>query len=171
MNYDVVVVGAGRRASPRLSGSSSSSPTSTSACSRRRLPSAAHSLSGCVLEPGPLDALLPGWRDEYQGIKVRGGARRVLAAHADAGRYRLPTPPQMNNHGNFIVSLGNLTRVSRDEGGSAGRATSSPGFAAAAPLYRRRRRGRRRAASATWASRRRRARPELRAGPRDPTPG
>jgi len=55
----------------------------------------AHMLSGAVVEPGPLDALLPGWRDEYKGTSVPAG-RDEFSFLTAAKRIRLPTPPQMN---------------------------------------------------------------------------
>ncbi len=67
----------------------------------------AHSLSGAVLEPGPLDALWPQWRDHAPAICVP-ATRDEFLFMTRRRRYRLPTPPQMANHGNLIVSLGQL---------------------------------------------------------------
>ena len=136
----------------------------------------AHSLSGAVIEPGPIDALLPGWRDELPGHLRAGGPRRVQLPDADRSASELPTPPQMNNHGNFIVSLGNLVALL----GARPRRSACDvfaGFAAAAPLFDEQRRGRGRAASATWASTRTASRapnfapgPEIRAKTHDRSP-
>src|ERR1700760_4331517 len=64
----------------------------------------AHSLSGAVLEPGPLDELLPGWREHAPAICVP-AARDEFLFMTRHKRIKVPlTPPQMNNHGNFIVS-------------------------------------------------------------------
>src|ERR1700690_2056696 len=68
----------------------------------------AHSLSGAVIEPGPLDALLPQWRNSPPGI-CGPALREEFRLLTRPGSTRLPTPPQMNNHGNLIVSLGLLT--------------------------------------------------------------
>ena len=68
----------------------------------------AHSLSGAVMEPGPLDALLPEWRQSALDICVPVGDDEFMLLTRRGG-VRLPTPPQMRNHGNFIVSLGLLT--------------------------------------------------------------
>ena len=67
----------------------------------------AHSLSGAVLDPVALDALVPGWRAEPPPvcIPVARDEFRFLTA---GGSYRLPTPPQQRNHGNFIVSISQL---------------------------------------------------------------
>ena len=58
----------------------------------------AHCISGAVLEPGPLDALLPGWRTQFTGtqVPVSGDELRLLTAR---GSVRVPVPPQQNNHG------------------------------------------------------------------------
>jgi electron-transferring-flavoprotein dehydrogenase len=68
----------------------------------------AHSLSGAVLEPGPLDALLPGWRAQFTGMQVPATDDEFLFLTAKRS-FRLPAPPQMRNHGTLIVSLGQLT--------------------------------------------------------------
>ena len=69
----------------------------------------AHSLSGCVMEPGPLDELMPGWRDNPPAICVPAG-RDEFRLFTRTRSFRLPTPPQMHNAGNFIVSLGELCK-------------------------------------------------------------
>jgi hypothetical protein len=126
------IVAAARPASPARSASSNSSPTSTSACWKAANTSA-HMLSGAVIEPGPLDALLPEWRGEYKGICVPAGADE-FALLTKTGRHRLPTPPQMNNHGNFIVSLGNLVSYLAGKAEGLG-CDVFAGFAAAEPLF------------------------------------
>jgi electron-transferring-flavoprotein dehydrogenase len=63
------------------------------------------------MEPGPLDELLPGWRDHAPAICVP-AARDEFLFMTRRKRYRLPiTPPQMANHGNFIISLGQLVPI------------------------------------------------------------
>jgi len=93
----------------------------------------AHMLSGAVVEPGPIDALLPGWRDEYKGTNVPAG-RDEFSLLTRTKRFRLPTPPQMNNHGNFIMSVGNLTAYLGGKAEALG-CDVFAGFAAAAPLF------------------------------------
>ncbi len=66
-----------------------------------------HTLSGAVIETGPLDHLLPGWHEQYTGIQVPVRHDELRLLH-DRGSRRLPLPPGMHNRGNFIVSLGNL---------------------------------------------------------------
>jgi electron-transferring-flavoprotein dehydrogenase len=128
MEYDVVVVGAGP--APRGCDPAQQLKPDLSVCvleGRCRRP---HSLSGCVLER-TADAL-PRLGDEYQ-IKVA-ATRDEFSLLTRSGRYKLPTPPQMNNHGNFIVSLGNLTAYLATKAEALG-CDVFAGFAAAAPLY------------------------------------
>ena len=72
----------------------------------------AHILSGAVLDPCGLDALLPDWRTMGAPIEVPVTEDRFLML-GEAGQINLPTwgmPPLMNNHGNYIVSMGNVCR-------------------------------------------------------------
>lgn len=67
----------------------------------------AHTLSGAVIETKALDELLPGWKEFKEdpaplNTKV---TRDVIKYLTDKHSYRLPKPPQMRNHGNYIVSL------------------------------------------------------------------
>src|SRR5512143_658616 len=93
----------------------------------------AHALSGAVIEPGPIDALVPGWRDGFQGICVPAG-RDEFSFLTKSKRIRLPTPPQMNNHGNFVVSLGNVVALLGAKAEALG-VDVFPGFAAARPVF------------------------------------
>ncbi len=93
----------------------------------------AHSLSGAVLEPGPLDALWPQWRDHAPAICVP-ATRDEFLYMTPRRRYRLPTPPQMNNHGNVIVSLGQLVPLLGAEAERLG-VDVFAGFAAAEALF------------------------------------
>lgn len=107
MNYDVAIVGAGPAGlscALRLRQLDSQ----RSVCVIEKAASlGAHSLSGAVLDPVALDALLPGWRSAPPPtcIAVQRDEFRLLTA---ASSLRLPTPPQQRNHGNFIVSLAQL---------------------------------------------------------------
>jgi len=133
MEYDVVIVGGGPSGLACAIRLKQLKPDLNVCVLEKAASAGAHMLSGAVIEPAPLDTLLPGWRDEYKGIRVAAGADE-FAFLTKSGRYKLPTPPQMNNHGNFIVSLGDLV------GWLAGKAEVLgcdvfAGFAAAAPLF------------------------------------
>lgn len=93
----------------------------------------AHALSGAVLEPGPLDALLPEWRNHPPATFVPAQRDEFLFL-TRRKRFRLMTPPQMNNHGNFIISLGQLTPLLAAEAERLG-VDVFAGFAAAEPLF------------------------------------
>jgi len=68
----------------------------------------AHALSGAVLEPGPLDMLLPDWRRNPPAVCVP-AKRDEFRLLTRRGHVALPVPPQQHNAGNLIVSLGMLT--------------------------------------------------------------
>jgi electron-transferring-flavoprotein dehydrogenase len=93
----------------------------------------AHSLSGAVLEPGALEELLPDWRSRAPAICVP-ATRDEFLFMTRRKRYRLPTPPQMANHGNYIISLGQLTPILGQEAEKLG-VDVFPGFAAAEALF------------------------------------
>jgi electron-transferring-flavoprotein dehydrogenase len=93
----------------------------------------AHSLSGAVIEPGPLDSLLPQWRDHPPAVCVP-AVRDEFSFLTARRRIKMPTPPQMANHGNFIVSLGQLTPILGAEAERLG-VDVFAGFAAAEALF------------------------------------
>lgn len=96
----------------------------------------AHILSGAVIDPIALDSLLPEWREEDTPIKTKVTADHFLVL-GPAGAARLPNmlmPKLMNNHGNYIVSLGNVCRWLAEKAEALG-VEIYPGFAAAELLY------------------------------------
>jgi len=133
MEYDVVVVGAGPSGLACAIRLKQLKPDLNVCILEKAASAGAHMLSGAVIEPGPLDELLPEWRNEFKGICVPAGADE-FALMTKTGRYKLPTPPQMNNHGNFIVSLGNLVNYLAGKAEAVG-CDVFAGFAAAAPLF------------------------------------
>ena len=97
----------------------------------------AHILSGAVVDPIAVDRLLPEWREESDTpFKTEVKADHFLVL-GPAGSLRLPNflmPKLMNNHGNYIVSLGNVCRWLAEKAEALG-VEVFPGFAAAEVLY------------------------------------
>jgi electron-transferring-flavoprotein dehydrogenase len=96
----------------------------------------AHILSGAVVDPIAVDRLLPGWRDEKDHPFRTPVTEDHFLVLGPAGSVRLPNfamPPLMNNHGNFIVSLGEVAKWLSAKAEALG-VEIYPGFAAAEVL-------------------------------------
>ena len=132
MQYDVVVVGAGPAGLAFAIRLKQLSPDKRVCVLEKGSQVGAHILSGCVMEPAALDALLPDWRQTPPSICVP-AAEDAFVFLTKSKRLRLPTPPQLQNHGNFIVSLGSLCAWLGQQAEALG-VDVFPGFAAAAPL-------------------------------------
>src|ERR1700760_3246571 len=89
----------------------------------------AHILSGAVLEPRALNELIPDWREQGAPLDTPAQDDRFLYL-TETRAFRLPTPPQMHNAGNFIVSLGNVCRWLGQQAEALG-VEIYPGFPAA----------------------------------------
>ncbi len=137
MEYDVVVVGAGPSglaAAIRLKQLAAAAGRELGVCViEKGSEVGAHILSGAVFEPRALDELIPDWRDKGAPLNTPAGEDRFLYL-TKSRALRLPTPPQMHNHGNYIISLGNLCRWLAAQAEALG-VEIYPGFAAAEVLY------------------------------------
>ncbi len=137
MEFDVVIVGAGPAglaAAIRLRQLSTEGGRDISVCVvEKGSEVGSHILSGAVLEPRALDELIPDWRDKGAPLNTPAGDDRFHFLTRNKA-IRLPTPPSMHNHGNYVISLGNLCRWLATQAEALG-AEIYPGFAAAEVLY------------------------------------
>jgi electron-transferring-flavoprotein dehydrogenase len=133
MEYDVVTVGAGPAGLSFAIRLKQLNPELSVCIIEKGATVGAHILSGAVIEPGPLDALLPGWRHNPPPICVPAGEDEFWLLSKTGGR-KLPVPPGMKNHGNFIVSLGAMCAWLAPQAEALG-VEIYPGFAAASVLH------------------------------------
>ena len=137
MEYDVVIVGAGPAglaAAIRLKQLAAAAGAELAVCViEKGSEVGAHILSGNVFEPRALDELLPDWRDRGAPLNTPASDDHFLFL-TQTRAIRLPTPPQMHNRGNYIISLGNLCRWLAAQAEELG-VEIYPGFAGAEVLY------------------------------------
>jgi electron-transferring-flavoprotein dehydrogenase len=136
MEFDVVIVGAGPAGLAAAIRLKQINPDISIVIVEKGSEVGAHILSGAVIDPVGLDKLLPEWRSEDTPIKTPVTADRFYWLSANGG-IRLPNfamPPLMNNHGNFVVSLGSVCRWLATKAEALG-VEIYPGFAATEVLF------------------------------------
>jgi electron-transferring-flavoprotein dehydrogenase len=137
MEFDVVIVGAGPAGLAAAIRLKQRDPDITVVVVEKGSEVGAHILSGAVIDPIALDKLLPEWRQEDDTPLKTPVTEDQFLFLGPAGSIRLPNflmPPLMSNHGNYVVSLGNVCRWLAAKAEALG-VEIYPGFAAAELLF------------------------------------
>jgi electron-transferring-flavoprotein dehydrogenase len=137
MEFDVVIVGAGPAGLSAAIRLKQLNPDLSVVVLEKGAEVGAHILSGAVVDPIGMDKLLPGWREEEGHPFKTAVTNDQFLFLGPAGSVRLPNfmmPPLLNNHGNYIVSLGSVCRWLAEKAEALG-VEVYPGFAAAEVLY------------------------------------
>ncbi len=137
MEFDVVIVGggpSGLSAAIKLKQLATEKGEDISVCLiEKGSEVGAHILSGAVLEPRSLNELLPNWQELGAPLDTPVEQDKFMFL-TEKGSFGLPTPPQMHNKGNYIISLGNFCRWLGEQAEALG-VEVYPGFPAASVLY------------------------------------
>jgi len=136
MEFDVVIVGAGPAGLAAAIKLKQLTPDVSVVVVEKGSEVGAHILSGAVIDPIGLDRLLPEWRSDETPVRTPVSSDRFYVL-GPSGAVRLPNvllPPLMSNHGNFIVSLGDVCRYLAQKAEALG-VEIYPGFAAAELLF------------------------------------
>jgi electron-transferring-flavoprotein dehydrogenase len=136
MEFDTVIVGAGPAGLAAAIRLKQLAPDKSVVVVEKGSEVGAHILSGAVIDPIGLDRLLPAWRGEDSFVHTAVTDDRFYAL-GPSGAWRLPhalMPPLLSNHGNFIVSLGDVCRYLAKNAEALG-VEIYPGFAATEVLY------------------------------------
>jgi len=134
MEYDVAVIGAGPAGLATAIRLKQRRPELTVCILEKGSTLGAHILSGAVLEPGPLDALLPEWRQAALPVCVPVTHDEFRWFGRRSARKVPWIPKYLRNEGNFIISLGGLVQWMGAQAENLGIDVFA-GYAAALPLF------------------------------------
>ncbi len=132
MEFDVVIVGAGPAGLSAAIRLKQLAPDAGVCVVEKGGEVGAHILSGAVIETRALSELLPDWKDAGAPLLTPAGEDRFLFL-TETRAFKLPTPPQMHNAGNYVVSLSDVCRWLGTQAEGLG-VEIYPGFAAAEVL-------------------------------------
>ena len=142
MEFDVVIVGggpSGLSAAIRLRqlAIAAGNPDFSVCIVEKGSEFGAHILSGAVMEPNALTELIPDWKEKGAPVRVQTKGDRVYMLKNETKYRELPekiVPSLMHNHGNYIISLGNLVRWLATQAEEL-EVMMFPGFSASEILY------------------------------------
>ena len=132
MSFDVLIVGAGPAGLSAAIRMKQLRPEASVCVVEKGSEVGAHILSGAVIEPRALTELLPDWQAQGAPL-VQTVTEDRFVFLTQSRSIRLPTPPQMHNDGNYIVSLGDVVRWLGTQAEALG-VEIYPGFSAAEVL-------------------------------------